>query len=95
MRRLVPIVMGVALLAACGDTAVSQPAAAPAAPAPAVTPAPTIVTTPTTPPSSNAPSLPTSTTVTMAIIDKTGNVQTALGAVEQSALDQALTAITN
>jgi peroxiredoxin len=31
----------------------------------------------------------------MAIIDKTGKVQTALGAVEQSALDQALTAITS
>jgi hypothetical protein len=31
----------------------------------------------------------------MAIIDKTGTVQTALGAVEQSALDQALTAITS
>jgi peroxiredoxin len=31
----------------------------------------------------------------MAIIDSTGKVQTALGAVEQSVLDQALTAITS
>jgi hypothetical protein len=62
MRRLVPMVMvmvmGVALLASCGDNAASQPAAAPAA---AATPTTAVETTP---PSSNAPSLPASTTVT-------------------------------
>jgi hypothetical protein len=74
MRRLVPMVMCVALLAACGDKTVSQPAAAPSAagatPAPAVvtTPAtttrPATTATPATPQASTAPALPSTTAVT-------------------------------
>jgi hypothetical protein len=53
MRRLVPIMMGVTALAACGDNAVSQPAAAPAV---AATPAPAVAQSP----ASNAPVSPAS-----------------------------------